>query len=284
MLPVSTEITEVSELCRKDFNWFRRFIETETGIRIRENKYVFMYNRLFKRVKLLGLKSIPEYREFLESRDTRNSEKEFLFEEIVISESSFFRYEPQFDFFRKKVLPDLVKNRVGKGDHVSIFSMGSSRGQEIYSVAMLVSEALPPDQRLFVRLSAVDISSRMLNEAIEAYYPDIDVKSVPPAYLDRYFIRERGGYRILPRVAGTVKFSKFNLLHENWRQFRSADVIFCRNTLIYFGDQVKSRIIERMSSSLRRGGYLILGHSEMIDALDFGLEHLGSNIYRKDRP
>lgn len=276
-------MTEISELCRKDFNWFRRFIETETGIQIRENKYVFMYNRLFKRVKELGLKSIPEYRELLESRSKRSNEKEFLFEEIVISESSFFRYEAQFDCFREKVLPDLVENRVGMGNHVTILSMGSSRGQEIYSVAMLVNEDLSLDQRLFVRLYAVDISSRMLQEAVEAYYPDSDVKTVPPIYLDRYFIKENGGYRILPRIAGTVKFSKFNLIHENWRQFKSADVIFCRNTIIYFGDQIKRKIVKRMSSSLRRGGYLILGHSEMIDASEFGLEHLGNNIYRKGR-
>ncbi len=279
---METTKTMPVEMARDDFNWFRRFIESETGIHLPDTKYVYLYHRISKRMNALAIESVGEYRDLLETGKGRCGEKNALFEEIVISESSFFRYQIQFEKFRSVILPDLVRSRINSGNHVNVFSLGSSRGQEIYSVAMILNEDLSIEQKPYVRLTALDLSEKMVKEAREGLYSEIDMAGLPRLYLDRYFIREETGYRLLPRVAGMVTFSRLNLVSDSWRHFREADVIFCRNTIIYFGKKIKESITGKIISNVRPGGYILLGHSEMIDTGTFNVTHLGNNIYRKD--
>ncbi|MBN2071770.1 MAG: protein-glutamate O-methyltransferase CheR [Candidatus Krumholzibacteriota bacterium] len=268
-------------LSSDDFNWFRRFIESEVGIRIHDNKHIFMTNRLIKRVERLGIDSINEYRRFLETSDQRFFEKRKLFEEIVTSESSFFRYQIQYDMLGNKIVPEFVSERIDKGHYVKIISLGSSYGQEIYSAAMVIAEKLSVEDRFFVKLSAADISEKNINKAKAGYYEEYDLKEIPGRYIDNYFFKENGGFRLSPKIINLVEFSQFNLISENWNPYKNADLIFCRNTIIYFGEKKREYVLNRISHSLRKGGYLFLGHSEMIDPKKHGLVQLGNSILRK---
>ncbi len=274
--------TGLLELTKSDFDWFRRFIEEETGIHILETKYIFLYNRILRRIKELGLNSFSEYQVFLDSRKGRREEKDKLFDEIVISESTFFRYQPQLDIFRSQIFPLLIRRRTEEGHPVKIVCFGCAQGQEPYTLAILAHEDLPLDQRELVWINAVDLSGALIEKAKEGFYANIIMQNVPSLYLDRYFLKEPGGYRLLPRVTRMVRFFQFNMARDNWHQFKYADLIFCRNTIIYFGARMKDRVCRNLTGIIRDKGFLILGHTEIINAAKYGLVHHGANVYRKE--
>ena len=275
------ELSNKMELSQTDFEWFRRFIQKETGIHILKEKHTFLYNRLFKRVKELNLGSFSDYRKLIDTEDGYGRESRNLVNGITISESWFFRYEKQLEILQEKVLRDLVAKRISAGQHITINCFGRSYGQEPYSVAILMAEGLLANLRAFVRINAADLSSDVICKAVEGFYTDYEVEHVPPELLRRYFIKEVDGYRILPRVSNMVNFFNFNMNDDNWNKFKFCDVVFCRNTMIYFGLRAKERAIKKLVDSLREGGVLVLGHSEMINPPDPELEFVTHNIYRK---
>jgi chemotaxis protein methyltransferase CheR len=275
------EASKEIKLKESDFEWFRRFIQKETGIHLLKGKHTFLYNRLKTRIDELNLTSFSAYRELMETADGYSKESQNFFNEIVIYESWFFRHMEQFEIFREIILPDLVTKRVNPGQHITINCFGCSAGHEPYSVAIVVAEELFINLRAFVRINAVDLSTEVLWKAKEGFYADLEVKNVPSELLKRYFIKEIDGYRLLPRISNMVNFFPFNMNSENWNKFNFCDVIFCRNTMIYFGERARERILKKLVNSLRNGGFLVLGYSEIIDYYDPNLQLVAHNIYRK---
>ncbi|MCD6379195.1 protein-glutamate O-methyltransferase CheR [bacterium] len=275
------EVSKKMILDESDFEWFRRFIQKETGIHIFKEKHIFLYNRLLKRVNELNLDSFSAYRELIKTADAYREESQNLFNEITTNETWFFRYKKQFEVLRKVILRDIVAKRGNFGQQITINCFGCSSGQEPYSVAIFLAEELDVNFRVFTRINAVDLSTAVLQKAKKGFYSDSEVGNIPPELLRRYFAKEIDGYRILPRISNMVNYFHFNMNDENWNKFKFCDVILCRNTTIYFELRARERAIKKMVSSLRKGGFLILGHSEIIDPPDQDLKFVAHNIYRK---
>lgn len=275
--------TSILELGNNEFNWFRNFIESKTGIHILDTKHTFLYNRLLKRIRALGLESFGDYKAFLQGKDDSAGEQQRLFEAIVIPESAFFRYMPQMEYFRTHIFPELVKRRIDEGHPINIACLGCARGQEPYSLAILISEELPVNQRQMVRIKAVDLSEELVRKASGGVYSSSDIEGVGTYFLNRYFLQEENEYRLISRITRMIDFFRFNLVEDDWNMFRHSDLIMCRNTIIYFNSYSKEKVFSNMSRVLRQDGYMVLGHSEMLDASRYGVTHLGNSVYRKDK-
>ncbi len=273
---------EKIELTEFDFHWFRQFIERETGIRVRENRITFMYNRLSRRLKELGIESFSMYRELLTTRRGRKSELENLLNEVVTPETSFFRYQLHFETLRSVIIPDLVSRKLERGWPVNIISMGCASGEEPYSIAMLLSDQLLFTHRHLVRIIGADLSIELVKKARAGFYHSGDGKKPPPEYLEHYFMKEPGGYRVIPSVARMVRFMPFNMVSGNWGKFSSSDIIFCRNVSIYFGERTRRQLVSKMVECTRPGGYLIFGHTEIIEVGDYRLKRIDNAVYRKE--
>jgi chemotaxis protein methyltransferase CheR len=268
------------KLEKEDFDWFRNVIREEVGINILEGKYNFLYNRLFKRLRTLGMDSFIEYRQYLKTIRGRKDELMGLINTIVTPESSFFRYQPHMDMFSSVLLPELSEKKLAQGQPVNILCLGCARGEEPYSLAMLACEGITAPQRLKLKIRAVDISSTLLDEAEKAIYPKEKLESVPEKF-SRYFVEEGERCRLVNIVTRMVNFQRFNIIKDNWDLFPPMDLIMCRNTTIYFEEQKRREIYSKMMVCLVENGYLAMSPTEMIESGKYGLDYIGHSIYRR---
>ena len=274
-VPVKVNLSE------EDFAWFRELIANEAGIEISEKKFSFVYNRVMRRMQFLGITSFEDYRVYLEREDTRDNEIGKLLEEVVTHETSFFRYRPHLDFFREKIIPELRRKRLLKGLRVNILSAGCSSGEELYTLAMIVNEEISPELKLAVNMMGIDLSWPVIQRAENGVYIEQDLEGMPSDFITKYFIREGNTYKIIPQIKESVRFERFNLLKGKWHHYKYMDVIFCRNTLIYFSKGAKRKVLFKLVDSLRDEGYLVLGHTEIIDGEEYNLKRVTNTIYRK---
>ncbi len=175
----------------------------------------------------------------------------------------FFRDRAPFDLFGTVILPYLIQARATERN-IRIWCNACSTGQEPYSLAMAIDEAAPRLTGWRIDLQATDVSRSAVRAAREGLYNQFEVqRGLPANVLLRYFNREASHWRIAEHLRSRVRFSNFNLLgsFEDRGEF---DVIFCRNVLIYFDQQTKHDILARLSRSLRKDGFLILGSTETV--------------------
>jgi len=276
------QTVEARPLSRAEFEWFRELIESKTGLYILDYKVRFLTNRLLKRMKELELNSFSDYRDLLQRDNVNGEELKILLEEIVVFESWFFRNTRQFQIFTDVVIKALMADKIMNEQRVVFNIFGCSAGQEPYSLAILLKENLPDAALSQVRINAIDISNRLLRKAKEGVYREYEINGLSPAVLDEYFDRVEKGYRIKHDISRMINFFKFNLKDSNWNKFMFSDVIFCRNTLIYFREKTRKQVMKRLINCLRPGGFILLGHSEILSRDEYdNISSIGHNVYRK---
>jgi len=246
-----------------------------------QTRYVFE-RRVMRRVRELELTSFAAYHLLLRSGSQGGQELARLVDELTINETYFFRERAQLTALASEIVPQLRVARDGRP--VNVWSAGCSSGEEPYSVVMLAREAgLVPGVDL--RVTATDISLRMLRRAREGVYRESSFRDTEPSLRERYFARCEQGRRIADEVRKHVDFIHLNLFDASkLALLGTMDVILCRNVIIYFDATGKRRIIDTFHDKLRPGGYLLLGHSESLINLstDFELKHLRHDmVYRK---
>mgnify|MGYP006291533723 FL=1 len=267
LLSSSLKLRQTPPLTSQEFTSLRDFIYSLTGIHIPEKRKYLLENRLGSRIKDLGLKSFAEYHRFLRSDPKRNQEIDTLCEKITTNETSFFRDTRQLQVVQDHVLKPLLNQRqkAGKKD-LRIWSAGCSSGEEPYTLAMMLHEAL----RLSIigwdiRITANDISRAMLTKATQGVYTSHALRTTPRDILAKYFTQEPRGNKIHPKVQKLVAFSRINLNDRaEIKKIPRSQIIFCRNVIIYFDEAMKKRVINAFYDNLLPGGILVLGHSESI--------------------
>ena len=267
LLSSSLKLRQTPPLTSQEFTSLRDFIYSLTGIHIPEKRKYLLENRLGSRIKDLGLKSFAEYHRFLRSDPKRNQEIDTLCEKITTNETSFFRDTRQLQVVQDHVLRPLLNQRqkAGKKD-LRIWSAGCSSGEEPYTLAMMLHEAL----RLSIigwdiRITANDISRAMLTKATQGVYTSHALRTTPRDILAKYFTQEPRGNKIHPKVQKLVAFSRINLNDRaEIKKIPRSQIIFCRNVIIYFDEAMKKRVINAFYDNLLPGGILVLGHSESI--------------------
>lgn len=214
------------------------------------------------------------------------AERQALIDEVTIPETHFFRNPPQVRALRKYVLPELLR-QAAAGKKLRIWSAGCSTGEEAYTVAILIRELLPASVNWDIKVLATDVSTRALAAAVEARYAERSFVMTDALDLSRWFVLDTttGSWVVRDEVGELVEFRHHNLVTEpppaEPEQF---DLILCRNVTIYFDRETTRRLMKRLHSRLRDGGYLFLGHAETLWQIsdDFSLVPLGDAfVYRR---
>jgi PAS domain S-box-containing protein len=228
----------------------------------------------------MGLRQIAQLGEYAELLTNDPGEAEALRKDLLIGVTAFFREPDVWNALEREILPALIqKRRPGEGPRVWV--PGCSSGEEAYGFAMLFQEAYarlgrPVEARIF----ATDVEPGAIALARRGLYPLGLAAPIPAGRLNAHFLREPGGYRVRPEVREPVLFAVHNLLADP--PFSGLDLISCRNLLIYLTSDAQNAVMERFRFSLRPGGILVLGRSEVVHASFGGFEpmHPHHRIFR----
>jgi chemotaxis protein methyltransferase CheR len=267
----------------EEFRLIRDLIHEYCGIYFHDDSKFLVHRRLAPRLVELGMVDFSQYHRFLRYDPKRKAELEQIVEVITTNETYFLREEYQLDAFRDEILPSLEKKRL-RGRRLMVWSAGCATGEEAYTVAILIKES-----GLFsgwdVRVFGTDISRRVLSVARRGQYGRSSFRVADEKFRRRYFHEVDGKWQVSDEIKALVSFGQINLMdEESLGLVGEAEVIFCRNVLIYFDHEAKKRAVAAFYRKLMRGGYLLLGHAESLLNLStsFELVHLSRDmVYRK---
>jgi chemotaxis protein methyltransferase CheR len=250
----------------EDFERFREYFYRRTGIQFEPSKRYFVDKRLAERAASNGCTSFREYFAMLRF-EASGREWQALVNEMTVNETYFMREDYQFEAMVRALLPELLERRRA-GTPLRIWAVPSSSGEEAYTIAMFLLERWPALADWDVEIVSSDIDTRILAQAQRGVYSQRAVQHVPAAWLQKYFTREGGSYRISDTLRDAVAFTRVNLNDaQEVAAYRDFDIIFCRNLLIYFDDVSRRRAAESFYDVLRPGGFICLGHSESMSRI-----------------
>lgn len=273
----------IAALTDKEFRRFSELIQAKCGIKISASKKQMLEARLHKRLRSLGMTSFPDYCAYLFSREGMDKELILLIDAVTTNKTDFFREPAHFDYLCKKLVPEFMSS--GAGRRLRLWSAGCSSGEEPYTLAMVLSECSRNFDGFGFTILATDISTRALEKARQGIYEAERAAPVPWEMKRKYFMtsrdRNKGLVRIVPEVRSLVRFSRLNLVQDDFGLTESKDVIFCRNVIIYFDRPTQEKLLNQFCRHLSPNGYLFLGHSETLSGLEAPLVRVESTIYRK---
>jgi len=275
----------IRPLSDREFRRFQKLIHRESGIYLSEPKKALVSGRLTRRLRTLELRDFTSYLDRVESDDS--VERAEMLDCICTNETRFFREPRQFEFLDEKLLPRW-KSEAASGarpKRIRVWSAACSTGEEPYSLAMLLRAHLDSEEAWNTEILASDLSTRVLGVAREGVWNIERAHDIPRPYQRAYMLRgvrsAEGKMHARPELQGMIDFRRINLNAEHYPIEGSFDLIFCRNVLIYFNQETKSAVIDRLARHLALDGYLFLGHSETIAAAAHGLQHAGPAAYRR---
>jgi len=265
----------------EDFEALRTLVKQITGINLSDQKRELVYGRLARRLRALQLKSFAEYRELLSQDGGREIAE--LCNAITTNLTAFFREPHHFDYLRDHVLLPLAADP-GADRRLRIWSAGCSTGEEPYSIAMTVLEAIPDLRRWDIRILATDLDSDVLERGRRGLYAVDRVRGLSPQRIARFFTQrqERDGpyFQVAPEVAALVTFKQLNLMHPLPMK-GPLQAIFCRNVIIYFDKDTQRDLFSRVSRLQRPGQLLFLGHSESLFKVSEEYTLIGRTVHRR---
>jgi chemotaxis protein methyltransferase CheR len=257
-----------------DFERVRQLIYQRAGISLHAGKQAMVYSRLSRRLRETGMRSFGQYLQWLESAGANDEWQEFV-NCLTTNLTSFFREDHHF-----VAMHDDLKAR--QGQNLRIWCNAASTGEEPYSIAMTVQEALGASAP--VKIMASDIDTKVLATASRGVY-GADARGLSTERLKAHFLRGKGensgSIRVKPEVARMVEFRPHNLMDARWSLGEPYDLVFCRNVMIYFDNETQRRVLEKIHGVMKPKGLLFVGHSEnFTDAKDlFRLR--GKTIYER---
>jgi chemotaxis protein methyltransferase CheR len=234
------------------------------GIVLDGSKGYLVESRLGGLAESHGCKNFTEF-----CRMARNGDrtlKNRIVDAITTQETMFFRDSSPFDVLQHKVVPELIDAKAGSmfAKRIRIWSAACSTGQEVYSIAMTLCELISDIINWDVKILGTDISDAAIQQASRGLYAKHEIqRGMKPGFIQKYFIEEKGGWRIKDELRFISSFQKRNLL-EPLADLGLFDVVFCRNVAIYFNAATKRDLFHRLTSQMTPDGYLFVGSSESL--------------------
>jgi two-component system CheB/CheR fusion protein len=235
------------------------YLKESRGFDFTGYKRSSLVRRVNRRMTHVGISDYPDYLDYLQ---VHPDEFTGLFNTILINVTGFFRDSDAWDYLGGEVLASLVAAKPADS-LIRIWSAGCASGEEAYTLAMVLAEALGPDTfRERVKIYATDVDEEQLNEARQATYGEREIQALPPELVERYF--EASGTRFTFRkdLRRSVIFGRNDLVQD--APISRIDLLTCRNTLMYFNAETQARILSRFHFALSDGGVLFLGKAEML--------------------
>ncbi|MEW6166596.1 MAG: protein-glutamate O-methyltransferase CheR [Pseudomonadota bacterium] len=262
-------------LSDREFAQIQQLLRRLAGIHLSAGKKALVCSRLCARLRTLGISRYCDYFERLCS-GSDHEELQTAVDLLTTNKTSFFREPRHFDFLRER----LAQQR-RPGTPLRVWSAACSSGEEAYSAAMTLADAIGTQPWEVV---ASDISMRMLARARSGIYPLERARTIPPAYLRAYCLKgvraQAGSFQICPALRARVRFQQVNL-HTPLPKMGPFDLVLLRNVMIYFEPQTKREVVHRVAQTLRSDGHLLVGHSESLNGIGVNLQPVSVSIYRK---
>lgn len=262
-----------------DFAQVKSLVYEFAGIDLNESKKNLVYNRLAKRIRFLEMNSFSEYLKYVKAQ----GEAEFvhLINAITTNLTFFFRENHHFEYLANTIIPRLLeKNRSSK--KIRIWSAGCSTGEEPYSIAIVLKEAVPDGWD--ARVLATDLDTNVVQTGREGVYKIDRLKGVSESRVKRWFMKGTGSregfVKVKSELQQIIDFGQINLMND-WPIKDAIDVIFCRNVVIYFDKTTQARLFDRYANLLPDEGHLLVGHSESLYKVTDRFKLLGQTIYQK---
>lgn len=264
----------IPQATREDFIRTARMLKERAGIVLGEHKEDMVARSLGLETKNLGVAEVRQYLDFLD-HNPRAPEWERFVNTFTINHTAFFRESHHF-----VSLAEFVKKR---SKPLSVWCAAASTGEEVYTIAMVLQENVS-NAEISCSLLASDIDTQALVRAEEGMYSLDRVQPVEESLLRKYFQRgvgkRAGMVRVKPVLRNMVDFRMINLVSsENWPTDQSFDVVFCRNTMIYFEKETQSKLLDKFAQVMKPGALLFVGHSENISHLSKAFRLQGQTVY-----
>ncbi|MBW8002028.1 MAG: chemotaxis protein CheR [Planctomycetes bacterium] len=271
-------------LTDRDFRKISNLVYEHCGINLHDGKKELVRARLAKRLRVAKFKTFPEYMRNVLS-DHTGREFSVLIDALSTNLTSFFREVQHFQFLKEKFLPALISKKRKKSNFkIRAWSAGCSSGEEPYSIAITLLDAIQGLGRWNVKVLATDISTSMLEIAKDGIYDAKRTNPVSQMQKQKYLLingtRRQKTFEANHLLKDVVIFKYLNLIKE-WPLKGPIDFIFCRNVMIYFDKATQEKLINRFWDLLDSGGILFTGHSESLTGVKHKFEYIQPTIYVK---
>lgn len=268
------------DLHEAEFKYFCEKIGALAGINLSASKYELLKSRLRVRLAETHCSSYQEYRKYLERLSPQDSEWQEFINVLTTNKTDFFREPDHFKFILNQFLPEWLRSGERR---LRVWSAASSTGEEPYTLAMVLNQALPSDCDF--EIVASDIDTQVLSKAMNAVYPLRQLTEIPERYrsagVDVGQRTAAGWFRIKPELREKVQFCSFNLLSREPIAEETFDLIFCRNVMIYFSVENIGHASANLFRALKPGGLLMIGHSESLHGVTSDWQTVMPSIYQK---
>lgn len=266
------------EFTSADFARIRELIHRRAGISLSDHKRDMAYSRLARRLRARGIDTFRQYLEALESENDP-AEWEAFTNALTTNLTAFFRESHHFP-----ILADFVKRRQ---QPVSIWCSAASTGEEPYSIAMTLVEALGEAAARHATILATDLDTQVLAKCEAGIYSLEQVKPLSQERLKRFFLKGTGPHaglvKVRPELRAMIRFAQLNLTDADYGLRTQFDAIFCRNVMIYFDKPTQSQVLSRFDPLTKPGGLLFAGHSENFTYVTQSFRLRGQTVYELTR-
>ncbi len=263
----------------KEFELLTKYMNEHYGIDL-SKKRVIAECRMSQEMEKRGVTSLKQYMEMMEA-DRTGRMRATLLNRLTTNYTYFMREPKHFEFLEQKILPE-IRPETAKAPF-RVWSAGCSSGEECYTLAMLLQNYTDGGGWLpSFEILGTDLSENVIGKAKEGRYPLSELDAIPPFWQQKYCRKdkERSDFTIIPQLREKVRFQLMNLLRPNAGIDRF-DLILCRNVMIYFDDVSRKKLIENLYRALKPGGYLFVGHTELLPRDHELLTYVCPAIYRK---
>ncbi len=269
----------VRRISDQHFRSIQRLMADKVGIVLQEKKKALVESRLNKRLRKLELDDYGQYLEYLKT-DESGKELVLLIDAISTNVTHFFREQDHFEFIRAAAKGWLDEGRT----KLRFWSAACSSGEEPYSLAMTLM-SLPESSRADIRILASDISTHILRQAVQATYLPEAVSTIPESMARKYLLLTKTAsgdvYRVADQLKQMIVFRRLNLNETPYSIRGTFDAIMCRNVMIYFDSELRTRIVGEAHRLLRPGGYLLIGHAETLAGVENKFAYEKPSVYRR---
>jgi chemotaxis protein methyltransferase CheR len=262
----------------REFDLFQTLIHREAGIYLSPAKRALLVGRLSRRLRELGLTSFGAY--YNKVTDSNNEEKVLMLDCICTNETRFFREPQHFEFLEQCVFPEW---RTTTPRRIRVWSAACSTGEEPYSLAMTLLHHFPPAKGWEIEILATDLSTRVLQRAQAALWAIEKAKEIPSSYLKAFMLKgtrtQEGMMKAGPEIRSLISFQRLNLNENVYPAIGMFDLIFCRNVIMYFDSETKSKVVNQLLKHLLPEGCLFLGHAESLTGMTSRVRSVGQMVY-----
>ena len=272
------ERREPQELAAVDFVKLLDYLKSTRGFDFSGYKLSSLIRRVRKRMQQIGIDSYLDYIDFLE---VHPDEFDPLFNTVLINVTAFFRDPQPWQALSEQILPRILEAK-SEDQPVRCWSAGCASGEEAYTLAILLAEAVGEQQfRQRVKIYATDVDEEALAQARQGSYTADAVAALPAEMLAKYFEPSGDRFVFRPDLRRSLIFGRHDLVQD--AAISRLDLLVCRNTLMYFNSETQAKILARFHFALRPSGYLLLGKAETLLShnTSFRPEDLKSRIFQR---